>query len=195
MAPKKPAQAKPTAQRRRVSARPENKENVKGEKEKPPMRKPARKPRAKAEIKVKNPNHFSISQLASRYELDRATVRTRLGAAGIEPVAVAAKEKLYLLDERVESVLAQDAKDALQRLKLQSEIDLNNEKLKKARGEVIPKEEISQMITAIISTHYQNTMRAVEGLRRSIGAKHVPAVRKTIDECFEHFRNNAESYF
>lgn len=47
----------------------------------------------------------NISQLAFRFDLDRTTVRKRILAAGIVPVKELAKEKLYLLDDRLTTVL------------------------------------------------------------------------------------------
>jgi hypothetical protein len=77
----------------------------------------------------------SISALARRFKLDRATVRDRIEKAAIEAIEERSKEKLYLLDERLESVLSLNEMDAAKLKKTEAEAELKEIEVKRKQGE------------------------------------------------------------
>jgi hypothetical protein len=99
---------------------------------------------------------LSISKLAARFELDRATVRKRLAAAGINPRKETKREKLYLAAE-VEPFLSNtgDPLDAARLRKLEQESDLLDLRLQRERGELVSVSEVGDEIQEIFKRLYQ----------------------------------------
>lgn len=100
---------------------------------------------------------LNISQLAFRFDLDRATTRKRLKEAGIEPVEEKAKEKLYELTERIASILDQaDAKLAdAKRRDIEAAAKLKEIKVMEAEGELAPVGEFIDAVQKIFNQMYQ----------------------------------------
>lgn len=95
-----------------------------------------------------NPFHYSISALSRKFKLDRATVRERLETAEIKPVAVKAKEKLYLLDD-VQIILSQSEMNEAKFRKLDAEADLKELELQVKRGEYASVAEFTEIVQKI----------------------------------------------
>lgn len=97
---------------------------------------------------------LSISKLAFRFELDRATVRKRLNKAGIKPNSEREKEKLYLLTPELEQILAEtnDNLDATKLRKLDAEADLKEIEVQKRRGELVSVAEFTEAVQQIFGT-------------------------------------------
>ena len=107
-----------------------------------------------ANNKVEKQELLNISKLAFRFDLDRATVRSRLNGAGIEPVEEKAKEKLYLLDARLERALQPDEDDLLDAAKLRkttAEADLKEIEVQKKNGELIPAADCVEAVTRLFN--------------------------------------------
>jgi hypothetical protein len=82
--------------------------------------------------------YFNTSELAAKYELDRATVRKRLRIVGIEPSVKKAKENLYLMTDDLEDALLDEGNpelDAARLRKLNVETELKMIELKVKNGE------------------------------------------------------------
>jgi len=91
---------------------------------------------------------FSVSELAKRFQLDRATVTKRLEK--VKPVSEAANKKLYDIAE-VEDLLSEDALDEAKLAKLNTERELKEHQLKVARGEYAPVDEFKDIVQRIFS--------------------------------------------
>ena len=99
---------------------------------------------------------LSISKIAFRYGLDRATVSKRLQEAGIEPVEEKEKEKLYEINEALE--IAVTAAKPIDRVKLRKEIAAAEEKeLKVAekKGELLSASEVAGLFQSLFSGLYR----------------------------------------
>jgi hypothetical protein len=99
---------------------------------------------------------LSISKLAARFELDRATVRKWLAAAGVAPRRETKREKLYAVAE-VEPFLSNvgDPLDAARLRKLEQESDLLEIRLARERGEVVSAQEVGDEIQEVFKRLYQ----------------------------------------
>lgn len=99
---------------------------------------------------------FSISKLALQFELDRATVRKRLLAAGVAPVRETQREKLYRLAE-VEQHLANTGAplDAARLRKIEQESDLLELRLARERGELVSMQEVGDELQEVFKRLYQ----------------------------------------
>jgi hypothetical protein len=99
---------------------------------------------------------LNISKLAERFDLDRATVRSYLAAAGVKPRQVKKREKLYLVAE-VEPYLdnSSDPLKAARLRKLEQESDLLDLKLKRERGELVLISEVGDEIQEVFKRLYQ----------------------------------------
>lgn len=100
---------------------------------------------------------LSISQLAFRFELDRATVRKRLQKAEIKPHSEREKEKLYLLTPELEQVLAEtnDGLDATKLRKLDAEADLKEIEVQKRRGELVSVADFIEAVQTIFGAMHK----------------------------------------
>jgi hypothetical protein len=99
---------------------------------------------------------LSISKLAERFELDRATVRKRLAAAGVKPRIETRREKLFAVAE-AEAYLSDvaDPLDAARLRKLEQESDLLDLRLARERGELAPVQEVGDELQEIFKRLYQ----------------------------------------
>jgi hypothetical protein len=100
----------------------------------------------------------SISALARRFKLDRATVRTRIEKAGIKAIEEKVKEKLYVLDERLESVLSEDEMEAAKLRKTEAEANLKEIEVRKKLGEYASVSEFTEIIQRMMSRFYSKTV-------------------------------------
>ncbi|HEX3560372.1 MAG TPA: hypothetical protein VHU19_14285 [Pyrinomonadaceae bacterium] len=99
---------------------------------------------------------LSISKLAARFELDRATVRKRLTAAGAVARRETAREKLYALAE-VERFLTDvgDPLDAARLRKIEQESDLLELRLARERGDLVSMQEVGDELQEVFKRLYQ----------------------------------------
>lgn len=99
---------------------------------------------------------LSISKLAERFELDRATVRKRLAAASVAPRRETKREKLYAVAE-VEAYLSNvgDPLEAARLRKLQQESDLLELRLARERGELVSAQEVGDELQEVFKRLYQ----------------------------------------
>ncbi|HNQ16123.1 MAG TPA: hypothetical protein PKM58_11200, partial [Pyrinomonadaceae bacterium] len=104
-----------------------------------------------------DPKIFNISELARGFNLDRATVRKRIDAAGIVPVDQKAKETRFLLDEKLEEILlAADADlDAEKLRKLKAEANLKEMEVQVRRGELAPVRDFQETVQALFGGLYK----------------------------------------
>lgn len=121
---------------------------------------------AKEEIEVKTDvipeNLLSVSKLAFRFNLDRATVNKRIAEVQIKPYSEKEKEKLYELTELLESVLNDTSKplDIARLKKMTAETELKDLELQKKKGEVLPVNEVKEAVREIFSNlHKEITMQ------------------------------------
>lgn len=100
---------------------------------------------------------LSISQLAFRFELDRATVRKRLQKANIEPHSEREKEKLYLLTPELEQILAEtnDGLDAVKLRKETADAELKEIKVAEARGETASVAEFTEVVQQLFGAMHK----------------------------------------
>lgn len=113
---------------------------------------------AAAAAKTEGPELLSISEIAKRLKLDRATVKNRLEDLGYKPdESSTAKLQLYAFDDQV-MFEVKAAKDSLAAAKIRQtraqaeKIEMQNAQ---ARGELVPMHEAIELIQKIVGTVYQ----------------------------------------
>lgn len=155
---------------------------------------------------LKNQPEFedlSISEIARRCGLDKATVRTRLDLLEEEPVLVEAKLKLYRNtgDDLIHAV--KSAKDSLSAARIQGlRLDNNLKKIKLAEAsrELVPFHEVVEIAQAIVKTIYEEyTVRQPKRIGPQLAkAKNVAAVKlllkKDSDRVMKQLRENFEKF-
>jgi hypothetical protein len=95
---------------------------------------------------------LNISKLQVRFGLDRATIRKRLAAAGIESdPSSTEKEKLYVLNDALEIALKtpENLLDAERLRKLRGEATIVEMKIKQQNGELISAAECAEAVNQI----------------------------------------------
>jgi hypothetical protein len=109
-------------------------------------------------MSVKKQN-LSISKIAMRYSLDRATVRKRLEDAEIKPVSESAKEKLYEVNKELEAALMAQSRpiDAAKLRKENAEAELREIKLAEAKSEMFPVAEFTAAVQSIFGNLHKKT--------------------------------------
>lgn len=102
---------------------------------------------------------YSISKLAMRFDLDRATVRKYLDEAGIKPVEEKEKGKLYELSEDLEAALNAQTKpiDAAKLRKEKAEAALRELKLAEATGEMCSVADFTQVVQMLFGNLHKKT--------------------------------------
>jgi len=95
---------------------------------------------------------LSISEIARRLKLDKATVRSRLEDLGYEPDdSSTAKLKLYPFNEEMEFSI-KSAKDTLSATRirdLRAAAEIKELKLAEARGELVPMHEAIEIVKRV----------------------------------------------
>jgi len=104
------------------------------------------------------PELISISEIAKRVKLDRATVRSRLDDLGYEPdPSSTAKNQLYPFDGEMEFAV-KAAKDTLTTAKIRdmrATYELKELKLAEARGELVPMAEVIDLSQRLVGAMYK----------------------------------------
>lgn len=157
-----------------------------------------------AALKLEAPAELiSISEMAKRLKLDRATVRSRLEDLGYEPDPTSTpKLQLYTWDAEVEFELkaAKDTVSAMKIRDLRVTAQLKEQKLAKERGELVPMAEAIDLVQAIVKKVYQElTMRQPTRLGGKLAkAKNIMAVKKILktdnDRIMQSLSENFERF-
>jgi hypothetical protein len=104
------------------------------------------------------PNLLSISEIAKRLKLDRATVRSRLEDLGYEAdPSSTAKNQLFPFDDEMEFAI-KSAKDTISATKirqLRADAQLKELKLAEARGELVPMGEVVEISQKLTNAIYK----------------------------------------
>lgn len=138
---------------------------------------------AQAAVKIEFED-ISISEIAKRCKLDRATVKSRLDDLGYEPVLVEAKLTLYRFSEEVKFALL-SAKDSISAAKLRdlrATYELKELKLAEARGELVERTEMTVLVQSIVGAIYQEyTVRQPKRIAMKLAkAKNLIEVKKVL---------------
>ncbi len=130
---------------------------------------------------------ISISEIAKRTKLNRATVASRLEDLGYEPDEVNPKgpnAKLFRFDSEMEFAL-KSAKDTVSAMKIRDlrvTAELKELKLAEARGELVPMHEVVEIVQKIGTSIYQEfTVRQPKRIGPKLAkAKNVTEVKKIL---------------
>lgn len=158
---------------------------------------------AKKSLKTtKKPELLSISQLAARFELDRATVRKRLDAAGIKPVRERAKEKLFDVATATEAIEIQEVSnyELARARKVELEAELKELYLQRERGELVAIRDVREDLQKIFQRLFQRL--AVQAPKELAGAlfkaesaaQVEEVLRKHNGKIFSDIRRDHQSY-
>lgn len=144
----------------------------------------------------------TIAELGRRYDLDRASVRKYLREAGIEPVSIKAKEKLFEITPQLDKVLDQtDTKLTEAKLRKENaDARLKEIKLAEAEGELAPVGEFTEYVQALFGAmHKEMAVRMPQRLAPRLGkAKTASDAKKVltveVNHIFKVLRENHETY-
>jgi len=152
---------------------------------------------------VNEPELISLSEIARRLKLDKATVRSRLEDLGYEPdESSTEKLKLFPFDEEM-AFAVKAAKDSLTTAKIRdtrATYQLKELKLAEARGELVPMHEAIELVQKIVGTLYQEqVIRQPKRIGAKLAkAKNVTAVKKILktdcDKIMKQLRDNFEEF-
>lgn len=148
------------------------------------------------------PKLLNLSQLEFRFNLNRATVRKRLQAAGIAPHTEREKEKLFLLTPELEEVLSESTEgmDAVRLRKETADAELKEIKVAEARGEMASVAEFTGVVQQIFgSLHKKLAVQLPKrlSLRLSKAATQneiAQILAQEISKEFTELRNNHAQY-
>jgi uncharacterized membrane-anchored protein YhcB (DUF1043 family) len=149
----------------------------------------------------KKGEEVSLSELARRAQMNRATVREKLSGKGVRPRREKAKEKLYDLDEAL-SALREDGEPSLrkaQTAKTAAEAERAKLKLDRERGEVVSLQDARADLQEVLGKIYRHF--AVTGpaalapqLRGKSAAQVAAALKQDADRFFGELRAEHENY-
>lgn len=158
---------------------------------------------AARKIVPKQANLLSISEIARRCGINRATAAARLDDLGYEPdESSTPKNKLFAFDDEMLFSL-KAAKDSLSAAKIRdvrASSQLKELKLAEARGELVPMHEaISDLQKVIAWIHQEFTVRQLKRIVPKLAkAKNVTAVKKVLktdtDRIMKNLRQNFEKF-
>jgi hypothetical protein len=107
---------------------------------------------------------LSISKIAMRCGLDRATCRKRLDVQGYEPAEVKEKEKLYLFDAAMEAALT-ESQDKLSEVRVRKETAAAEKieiQVAQARGELASVAEFTDVVQRLFGGCYKENIRMIK---------------------------------
>jgi DNA-binding IclR family transcriptional regulator len=146
---------------------------------------------------------LSISEIAKRLKLDRATVRSRLEDLGYQAhESSTAKLQLFEFDGEMEFAV-KAAKDSLTAAKIRdtrATYELKELKLARERGELVPASEMVDIVQRITSTLYlEYTQRMPKRIGNKLAKAKTPASVKAIlkadsDRTMKMLRENFEAF-
>lgn len=128
---------------------------------------------------------LSMSEIAKRLKLDRATVRSRLDDLGYEPdPSSTAKNHLYPFNAEMEFALkaAKDTVSAMKIRVMRADAQTKELKLAEARGELVPMHEVIEIVQKIGVAIYQEfTIRQPKRIGTKLAkAKNITEVKKIL---------------
>lgn len=154
--------------------------------------------------KLKQIQLLSISEIARRCGINRATASARLEDLGYEPDASSNRknQKLYPFDDEMQLALrsARDTISATRIRDMRAAAQTKEFKLAVMRQEFVPMEEVTDIIQRIVSNIYQEfTIRQPKRIAARLAkAKNVPAVKKALkadaDRIMKNLRENFERF-
>jgi hypothetical protein len=149
------------------------------------------------------PELLSISEIAKRLKLDRATVRSRLEDLGYQAHEDSTpKLQLFEFDGEVEFAV-KAAKDSLTAAKIRdtrATYELKELKLARERGELVPASEMVDIVQKIVSTIYlEYTQRMPKRAGNKLAKAKTPATVKAVlksesDKVMKLLRENFEAF-
>jgi uncharacterized coiled-coil protein SlyX len=140
------------------------------------------------------------SQLAKRFDLDRATVTKRLDANAVEPVESKSNEALYELTPRVAGILAKvdSAFDEAKLRKETAEAELREAKVAVIRGDLVEAAKVMDRVQTIMTALYkefaqQQPKRLAARLAKvKTAAEVTKLIKADTDKVFSRLRENDE---
>ena len=158
---------------------------------------------AKKTESTNEPLLLSISEIAKRLKLDRATVRSRLEDLGYQAdPSSTEKLQLFAFDGEMEFAV-KAAKDSLTAAKIRdtrATYELKELKLARERNELVPATEMTDIVQRIVSTIYQEyTQRMPKRIGNKLAKAKTPAAVKSIlkidsDKTMKLLRENFEAF-
>lgn len=146
---------------------------------------------------------LSISAIAKRLKIHRATCSSRLEDLGFEAdPSSTRKNQLFWFDEEMEFAI-KSAKDTVSAMKirdLRATAQIKELKLAEARAELVPMVEVTEMVQRIVGTIYQEfTIRQPKRIAAKLAkAKNVTAIKKVLktdtDRIMKSLRENFERF-
>jgi hypothetical protein len=160
-------------------------------------------PTKKVTKKAKNPNLYSKSKLAIKFQLDRSVVSKRILKAGIEPHPDSTdNEQLFELNKALSIALQGNATEKEE--KTVASIDLKNEKLQielqKIKGEVVSTDEVSNAVAALFGgLHKRIVIQDLKDLVKKVRAAKdlesgIETARRILNNPFMDARENHERF-
>ena len=149
-----------------------------------------------------NQKILNISELGRGFNLDRATVKKRLDAAGIEPVDRKAKEVRYRLDSDVQEILlaADFDLDAEKLRKMRAEANLKEMEVQIKRGELAPVQDFQELVQALFGGLYKEiTVRfpkkvAARVARAKTATETATILQRELNQIFVSVRTDFTKY-
>lgn len=144
-----------------------------------------------------------IKQIAERLRMHRQTVAARLEDLGYQPhESSTAKNQLYWFDEEMEFAIkaAKDEASAVRIRGLRAKAELDELKLARERGELVPMHEVVELVQNIGTTLYQEyTVRMPKRIGVKLAkAKNIAQVKAELkrdsDRTMKLLRDNFEEF-
>lgn len=160
-------------------------------------------PAAATKTKPETVELISISEIARRCKLDRATVTSRLEDLGYEPdESSTAKNQLYYFDDEMEFAV-KSAKDTLTAIKirqLRADAQMKELKYAEARGDLVEInlaiERVQQVMTRLYKelTQMQPKRLASRLVKAKTTAEVTKIIKADTDKVFSRLRENDEAF-
>lgn len=156
-----------------------------------------------AALKIDPADLLSISEIAKRCKIDRATCRSRLDDLGYEPDASStSKNQLYPFDDEM-ALAIRSAKDTFSAVRIRdvrAAAQIKEIKLAEAQGLLVSVAETVEIVQRIVGTLYQeHTVRQPKRIAAKLAkAKNVASVKKILktdtDRIMKSLRENFERF-
>jgi hypothetical protein len=149
-----------------------------------------------------NAELLSISKIAMRCGLDRATCRKRLDIHAFQPAEVKEKEKLYLFDAAMEAALT-ESQDKLTDVKIRKETaaaQIAEIKVKQQMGELAPVGEFMDTVQRLFGAmHKEIAVRLPKQLAARLAKAKTPAetsriLSVSINKVFTDLRDDHQKF-
>lgn len=141
---------------------------------------------------------LSISQIAERCDLDRATTKKRLEHHGYKPISVKAKLKLYRFDVVMKAKLTAKA-DVLTDIRARKETAAAEKieiEVATKRGELVPAAEFLDVVQRLFGGQYKEQIRIFKRLApRLAKMKSAPDIERLLLTEYQKFSNSLRADF